>query len=72
MVKLWIFCEKPGITIRYTAPYVHDKNGLPQRGWRTIDTMKDSMLIDSGLPNGFWTEAMETANYLQNRLPDQN
>ncbi len=31
--------------------------------------MKDSMLIDSGLSNGFWAEAMETANYLLNRLP---
>ena len=56
----------------YTAPCVHDENGLAQRGWRTIVTMKDSMLINSSLPNGFWTEAMETANYLQNRLPDQN
>lgn len=27
------------------------------------------MLIDSGLPNGFWAEAMETANYSRNRLP---
>lgn len=26
------------------------------------------MLINSGLPNNFWAEAMETANYLCNRL----
>lgn len=31
--------------------------------------MKDSLLIDSGLPNQFWAEAMDTANYLRNRLP---
>lgn len=30
--------------------------------------MKDSMLIDSGLPNGFWVEVIEIANYLRNRL----
>ena len=34
--------------------------------------MKDSMLIDSGLPNGFWAEAMEAANYLRNRLPTKS
>ena len=30
--------------------------------------MKDSLLIDSGLTNQFWAEAMDTANYLRNRL----
>lgn len=34
--------------------------------------MKDSMLIDSGLPNVFWAEAMETANYIRNRLPTKS
>ncbi len=68
-VKFRLFCEKRGITIRYAAPYIHEENGLAERGWRTIVTTKDSMLIDSGLPNGFWAEAMQTANYLRNRLP---
>ena len=31
--------------------------------------MKDSMLLDAKLPNRFWAEAMDTANYLRNRLP---
>ncbi len=70
--KLKPFCEKRGIVIRYAAPYVHEENGLAERGWRTIVTMKDSMLIDSGLPNDFWAEAMETANYLRNRLPTRS
>ena len=48
---------------------MHKENGLAEREWRTIVTMKDSMLINSGLLNGFWAEAMETANYLQNRFP---
>ena len=48
---------------------MHGENGLVERGWRTIVTMKDSMLIDSGLPNDFWAKVIETANYLQNRLP---
>ena len=31
--------------------------------------MKDSLLIDSKLPNQFWAEAMNITNYLRNRLP---
>ncbi len=68
-VKLRLYCEKRGIAIRYAAAYVYEKNRIAKQGWRTIVTMKDSILIDSGLPNGFWAEVMETANYLRNRLP---
>ena len=31
--------------------------------------MKDSLLIDNKLPNQFWAETIDTANYLRNRLP---
>lgn len=44
---------------------MHKENGLAERGWKTIVTMKDSMLVNSALPLEFWIEAMETANYLQ-------
>lgn len=67
-IKLRSFCEKRGIAERYAASYVQEENGLAERGWQTILTMKDLILIDSGLPNGFWAEAMETTNYLRNRL----
>lgn len=30
--------------------------------------MKDSLLIDSNLPLEFWAEAIDTVNYLHNRL----
>ena len=72
LTKLRLFREKRGTAIKYAVPYVHEENGLAERGWRTIVTMKDSMLIDSVLPNGFWAEAMETANYLRNRLPTRS
>ena len=62
-IKLRTFCEKRGITIKYAAQYIHEENRLAKRGWRTIVTIKDAMLIDSRLPNDFWAEAMETANY---------
>ena len=31
--------------------------------------MKDSLLINNKLSNYFWAKAIETANYLKNRLP---
>lgn len=51
---------------------MHKENSLAERGWRTIVTMKDSLLLNSGLPLDFWVEAMDTANYLQNRLPTKS
>ena len=70
--KLQTFYEKRGISIKYTALYVHEENRLAEREWCIIITMKNSMLINSGLPNEFWAEAMETANYLRNRLPTRS
>ena len=67
-IKLRDFCKERGIQIRYTTPYLHEENGLVERGWRTLVTMKDALLIDSELPIDFWAKAMETANYLRNRL----
>lgn len=71
-IKLRTFCEKKGISIKYAAPYMHEENGLAEREWRIIVTIKDFLLLDSGLPLDFWAEAMDTANYLQNRLPTKS
>lgn len=51
--KLQSFCEKWGIAIKYAASYVHEENGLAERGLRIIITIKDLILIDSDLPNNF-------------------
>lgn len=71
-IKLRVFCEKRGIALKYVAPCMHEENELAKRGWRTIVTMKDLLLLDSGLPLDFWAEAMDTASYLRNRLPTKN
>lgn len=63
------FCQDRSINIGYPAPYMHEESCLAERCWRTLATMEDSLLIDSGLPINFWAEAMDTFNYLQNRLP---
>lgn len=50
--KLQAFYEKKDISIKYTTPYMYKKNGLAKRRWRIIVIMKDSILINSRLPNG--------------------
>lgn len=68
LYKLRTFCEKRGISIKYAALYLHKENRLAEQRWRTIVTMKNSILINSGLLNRFWAKTIETTNYLQNRL----
>ena len=63
------FCKERSITIGYATPYMHEENEIAKRCLRTLATMKNSLLINSGLPINFWAKAMDTANYLCNRLP---
>ena len=70
--KLKDICDKKGISIKYAASYMHKKNELAEQSWKTIVIMKDSLLIDSSLLLEFWAEAMDTANYLQNRFPTKS
>ena len=70
--KLKDICDKKGISIKYATTYMHEKNGLAEQGWKIVVTIKDSLLIDSRLPLKFWAEAMDTANYLRNRLPTKS
>lgn len=67
-IKLQNWCAGRGIKIKYAAPYMHEENGIAERGWKTIATMKNSLLLNSVLPNDFWAETMDTASYLRNRL----
>ena len=67
-IKLRTFCEKKSITFKYAAPYMHEENGLTERGWQTIVTMKDLLLLNSRFSLDFWVEVMDIANYLRNRL----
>lgn len=69
LTKLRLFCKKQSIVIKYITPYIYTKNNLAKCRWYIIVTIKNSMLIDSRLPNTFWAEIIKTANYLQNRLP---
>lgn len=51
-VALKSFCKERSITIGYVAPYMYKKNEIAQQCWRTLATIKNSLLIDSNLTSG--------------------
>jgi hypothetical protein len=60
---------KQGIVIQQTAPYAHQQAGKIERYVRTIEEGGQTLLADSGLPMSFWGWAVQTSQYLRNRLP---
>ena len=70
--KLCLFCKKWEIIIKYTISYIYKKVGIAKQIKKILVVMKDLILIDSNLPNNFWTEMIETANYLYNRIPNKS
>ena len=70
--KLKNICKKKDITIKYVTSYMHQENGFMKQGWKIIVIIKDLLLVNNGLPIEFWAEAMDTTNYLRNRLPTKS
>ncbi|GJX95950.1 zinc finger, CCHC-type containing protein [Tanacetum coccineum] len=53
------------------SPYTLQQNGVAERKNKALKEMVNSMLFYSGLSEGFWGEAMMTACYLLNRVPNK-
>ena len=62
------WCKTKGISIEHSALYILEHNSVSKQTWRTLYTMKDSLLLNTDLPNVFWAEAMLTVNKLKNLL----
>ncbi|GJX02619.1 zinc finger, CCHC-type containing protein [Tanacetum coccineum] len=60
-----------GIIHETTAPYTPQQNGISERKNRVLKEMDNSMLSYSGLSQGLWGEALLTACYLLNRVPNK-
>ncbi|GJX49113.1 putative ribonuclease H-like domain-containing protein [Tanacetum coccineum] len=62
------FCEMKGILRQYSVARTPQQNGVAERRNRTLIEAARTMLADSKLPTTFWTEAVNTACYVQNRV----
>ncbi|KAG6465891.1 hypothetical protein O3G_MSEX015473 [Manduca sexta] len=68
-LKLQAFLKNCGIKHQTTVAYSPQQNGVAERANRTIVEKTRCMLLDAGLSNKFWAEAVNTAVYLKNRSP---
>jgi hypothetical protein len=63
------FLKRKGVEHQTSAPYTPQQNGAAERLNRTLMERARAMLIDAGLPDNLWAEAVTTANYIRNRSP---
>mgnify|MGYP000992362219 CR=1 FL=1 len=66
-----LLCESEGIIQEFSAPFTAQQNGQIERANRTIIETARSMLASSRLPLSLWGEAVLTAVYLRNRMPNR-
>ncbi|CAI7902653.1 unnamed protein product [Closterium sp. NIES-54] len=62
---LWL--KKNGIRHSLTMPYSPAMNGITERANRTITETARGLLIEAGLPDYFWPDAMRSACVAKNR-----
>nr|GEW47428.1 putative ribonuclease H-like domain-containing protein [Tanacetum cinerariifolium] len=62
------FCGMKGIKREFSVPRTPQQNGIAERKNRTLIEAARTMLADSLLPIPFWTEAVNTACYVQNKV----
>ncbi|KAG8488949.1 hypothetical protein CXB51_016967 [Gossypium anomalum] len=63
------FCDETGIKHQLTNTYTPQQNGVSERKNRSLMDMARCLMFERNLPKTFWAEAVNTAVYLQNRLP---
>jgi hypothetical protein len=64
-----VFCKMKGILNESTIPYTPEQNGVSERMNRTLVEKARTIIIESGLANRFWGDAISCACYLTNRSP---
>ncbi|KAL2487477.1 Uncharacterized protein Adt_32233 [Abeliophyllum distichum] len=63
------FCKDKGIERHRSVRFTPQQNGVAERMNKTIMNKVRCLLISSGVPKGFWGEAVATAVYLISRCP---
>nr|GEV76409.1 putative ribonuclease H-like domain-containing protein [Tanacetum cinerariifolium] len=67
-IDLIEFCRLKGIKKEYSNAKTPQQNGVAERKNRTLIEAAKTMLADLFLPTTFWTEAVNTACYVLNRV----
>nr|GEZ66453.1 ribonuclease H-like domain-containing protein [Tanacetum cinerariifolium] len=62
------YCSRKGIKREFSNARTPQQNGVAERRNRTLIEAARNMLADAKLPITFWTEAVNTACYVQNRV----
>jgi hypothetical protein len=65
------YFESTGIVHQTTALYSPQQHGIAERKNRVLEERVNAMLSYSGLSKGYWGEAMLTACYILNRVPNK-
>ena len=60
------YCSEHGVDHKFSAPRTTQQNGVVERKNRTLKDMTRTMLVTSGLPGHFWSEALNTSCYIIN------
>ena len=63
------FLQEHGIVAQHSMPGSPDQNGVAERKNRTLVDMVRSMLSNFNLPKFLWTDALNSAVYILNRVP---
>ncbi|GKB20933.1 retrovirus-related pol polyprotein from transposon TNT 1-94, partial [Tanacetum coccineum] len=65
--ELESFCDEKGISQNFSSPYTLEQNGVAERKNKTLIEARRTMLNGLVLSKHFWTDAVRTACYSQNR-----
>ncbi|GJY32838.1 retrovirus-related pol polyprotein from transposon TNT 1-94 [Tanacetum coccineum] len=61
------FCDEKEISQNFSSPYTPEQHGVAERKNRTLIEVARTMLSGSVFPKQYWTEAVATACYTQNK-----
>lgn len=70
--ELQRFLRSEGIVCQFSAPYSPQQNGVAERRNRYLKEMTMCLLLEGGLDEKYWGEAVLTSTYVQNRLPSRS
>lgn len=71
-VRMSKLCEAANILQEFSVPYNPEQNGMSERMNRTLIEMTRSMLNDSNMKKTLWAEAIMTAAFIKNRVPNSS